>query len=40
MTSIKTYGDEIVKEFDSIPAERKILLEKISSIHSTKKTRA
>ena len=37
MTSIKTYGDEIVKEFDSIPAERKILLEKISSYIQQKK---
>lgn len=37
MTSIKTYCDEIVKEFDSIPAERKILLEKISSYIQLKK---
>ncbi len=37
ITSIKTYGDEIVKEFDSIPAERKILLEKISSYIQQKK---
>lgn len=37
MTSIKTYCDEIVKEFDSIPAERKILLEKISTYIQLKK---
>lgn len=30
ITSIKTYCDELIKEFDSIPSERKILLEKIS----------
>lgn len=36
-TSIKTYCDEIVKEFDSIPAERKILLGKISSYIQSKK---
>lgn len=29
--SIKTYCDELIKEFDFIAAERKILLEKISS---------
>lgn len=31
ITSIETYCDEIVKEFDSITTERKILLEKISA---------
>jgi protein-tyrosine phosphatase/arsenate reductase len=36
-TSIKTYCDEIIKEFDSIPTERKILLEKISAYIQLKK---
>ena len=30
IASIKTYCDELIKEFDSIPSERKILLEKIA----------
>lgn len=37
ITSIKTYCDELIKEYDSIPAERKILLEKISAYIQLKK---
>lgn len=37
IASIKTYCDELIKEFDSIPSERKILLEKISQYIQQKK---
>lgn len=37
ITSIKTYCDDLVKAFDSIPSERKILLEKISQYIQQKK---
>ena len=37
IASIKTYCDELIKEFDSISSERKILLEKISQYIQQKK---
>lgn len=37
ITSIKTYCDDLVKVFDSIPSERKILLEQISQYIQQKK---
>lgn len=37
IASIKTYCDNLIKEFDSIPMERKVLLEKISHYIISKK---
>ena len=37
IASVKTYCDNLIKEFDSIPMERKVLLEKISHYIISKK---